>query len=230
MSGYPGQPYARDCLGYQQKVESRGKTECCQISWSHSGSTEPIQPPAAPSRPLERVQGPYISLSLLWYFGNDEESTHGQHISWPWELCRPPGLETGLIFTHALLMPTVCPQYDSQSQDKRNSCEIQSCHRIIKWFGLEGTLKIISFQPPCHGQGRFHWNRFLKAHVSSVRVVKPWNRSLRAGKESPSLETDLTWTWPRATWSCWPCFDQVGWSRDTGDPFHPKGSHLAFSI
>jgi len=24
---------------------------------------------------------------------------------------------------------------------------------IIEWFGLEGTLKIIQFQPPCHGQG-----------------------------------------------------------------------------
>jgi len=26
-------------------------------------------------------------------------------------------------------------------------------HRIVEQFGLEGTLKIISFQPPCHGQG-----------------------------------------------------------------------------
>jgi len=26
-------------------------------------------------------------------------------------------------------------------------------HRIIEWFGLEGTLKIIWFQPPCHEQG-----------------------------------------------------------------------------
>jgi len=26
-------------------------------------------------------------------------------------------------------------------------------HRIIEWFGLEGTLKIIWFQIPCHEQG-----------------------------------------------------------------------------
>jgi len=26
-------------------------------------------------------------------------------------------------------------------------------HRIIEWFGLEGTLKIIRFQLPCHKEG-----------------------------------------------------------------------------
>ena len=26
-------------------------------------------------------------------------------------------------------------------------------HRTIEWFGLEGTSKIIWFQPPCHQQG-----------------------------------------------------------------------------
>ena len=26
-------------------------------------------------------------------------------------------------------------------------------HRIIEWFGLEGTLKLSWFQPPCHEQG-----------------------------------------------------------------------------
>jgi len=26
-------------------------------------------------------------------------------------------------------------------------------HRIIEYFDLEGTLEIIYFQPPCHGQG-----------------------------------------------------------------------------
>ena len=29
----------------------------------------------------------------------------------------------------------------------------QAQSQIIEWFGLEGTLKIISFHPPCHGQG-----------------------------------------------------------------------------
>ena len=30
---------------------------------------------------------------------------------------------------------------------------IKNKHRIIEWHGLEGTLKITQFQPPCHGQG-----------------------------------------------------------------------------
>jgi len=30
---------------------------------------------------------------------------------------------------------------------------ISGNHRIIEWFGLEETLKIIWFQPPCHQQG-----------------------------------------------------------------------------
>lgn len=29
-------------------------------------------------------------------------------------------------------------------------------HRIIEYFGLKGTLKILSFQLPCHGQGHAH--------------------------------------------------------------------------
>ena len=31
--------------------------------------------------------------------------------------------------------------------------EHQADHRILEWFGLEGTLKTIWFQPPCHEQG-----------------------------------------------------------------------------
>jgi len=31
--------------------------------------------------------------------------------------------------------------------------EANSNHRTIEWIGLEGTLKIIWFQSPCHGQG-----------------------------------------------------------------------------
>lgn len=28
-------------------------------------------------------------------------------------------------------------------------------HGIVEWFGLEGTLRIILFQPSCRGQGTF---------------------------------------------------------------------------
>jgi len=30
---------------------------------------------------------------------------------------------------------------------------LESNHRIVEWSGLEGTFKIIWFQPPCHEQG-----------------------------------------------------------------------------
>jgi len=36
-------------------------------------------------------------------------------------------------------------------------------HRIIEWFGLEGTLKTISFQPRAMSRDTFHYTRLLKA-------------------------------------------------------------------
>ena len=33
------------------------------------------------------------------------------------------------------------------------SCGALGSHRILEWLGLEGTLKIIKIQPPCHMQG-----------------------------------------------------------------------------
>jgi len=35
--------------------------------------------------------------------------------------------------------------------------------RIIEWIGLEGTLKMVWFQVPCHGQG----------HTSLVFIMQP---------------------------------------------------------
>ena len=43
-------------------------------------------------------------------------------------------------------------------------------HRIIEWFVLEGTLKIIWFQPPCHEQ----------AHLPPDQVAQS---SIQAGLE-----------------------------------------------
>ena len=39
-------------------------------------------------------------------------------------------------------------------------------HRIIEWFGLEGTLKIIWFQPPCHEQGHLPLDQVAQNHCS----------------------------------------------------------------
>jgi len=38
-------------------------------------------------------------------------------------------------------------KHRKEERDKTNN------HRIVEWFGLEGTLEIIYFQPPGHGQG-----------------------------------------------------------------------------
>jgi len=44
------------------------------------------------------------------------------------------------------------------SSKQSNGCSNSKSlnHRIIERFGLEGTLKIIWFQPPCHEQGHLH--------------------------------------------------------------------------
>jgi len=39
-------------------------------------------------------------------------------------------------------------------------------HRITEWFGLEGTFKIISFQPPAIGRDTSLYTRLLKAPSS----------------------------------------------------------------
>ena len=38
-------------------------------------------------------------------------------------------------------------------------------HRIIEWFGLEGTLQIILFQPPCHGQGHLPLDQVAQSSI-----------------------------------------------------------------
>jgi len=40
-----------------------------------------------------------------------------------------------------------------------------SCHRIIEWFGLEGILQIIQFQPPCHEQGHLPPDQVAQSSV-----------------------------------------------------------------
>jgi len=40
-----------------------------------------------------------------------------------------------------------------------------SNRRIIEWFGLEGTLKIIEFQPPCCGQGHLPLDRVAQIPI-----------------------------------------------------------------
>ena len=41
--------------------------------------------------------------------------------------------------------------------------EFVNIHRIIEWFGLEGTLQLIQFQPHAMGRDPFHQPRVLRA-------------------------------------------------------------------
>jgi len=45
-------------------------------------------------------------------------------------------------------------------------------HRMTEWFGLEGTLKIIQFQPPCHGQGHLLLEQVAQSPVQPG--LEPW--------------------------------------------------------
>jgi len=38
-------------------------------------------------------------------------------------------------------------------------------HRFIEWFVLEGTLKIIEFQLPCHGLGHFPLDQVAQSPI-----------------------------------------------------------------
>jgi len=38
-------------------------------------------------------------------------------------------------------------------------------HRIIDWFELEGTFKIIWFQPPCHEQGHLPLDEVAQSSI-----------------------------------------------------------------
>ena len=49
----------------------------------------------------------------------------------------------------------------------------RACHRTIEpysqrtieWFGLEGTLKDLLVQPPCHGQGQLSLDQVAQNHI-----------------------------------------------------------------
>jgi len=38
-------------------------------------------------------------------------------------------------------------------------------HRIIEWPGLKRTIKVIQFQPPCHGQGHQPPDQAAQSHI-----------------------------------------------------------------
>ena len=51
--------------------------------------------------------------------------------------------------------------------------------RIIEWFGLEGSLKIIWFQPPCHGQGHLPLDQVAESPIQTgLECIKGWGTDL----------------------------------------------------
>ena len=82
---------------------------------------------------------------LGWQSRGEQRSCRPQ-TTWyyPWDraerLWIPPGAPGAVLAHRAGHRPRI------PSASWRN-------HRIVEWFGLEGTLKIIWFQPPCHEQG-----------------------------------------------------------------------------
>ena len=70
------------------------------------------------------------------------------------ELCSASTTPSALQQTHCVL--------GLEASDIQCSCRN---HRIIEWFGLEGTLKIIWFQPPCHQQGHLPPDQVAQSSV-----------------------------------------------------------------
>lgn len=52
---------------------------------------------------------------------------------------------------------------------------MQRNHIIIEWFGLEGTLKIIKFQPPFHGQEHLPLDQVVQSSFQhNLKHFKRW--------------------------------------------------------
>jgi len=65
-----------------------------------------------------------------------------------------------------VLLAALCTQKTQKSHPgTQRPPYSQGYHRIIEWFGLEGTLKIIWFQPPCHKQGHLPLDQVAQSSI-----------------------------------------------------------------
>ena len=83
------------------------------------------------------------------------------------------------LHLHYQTCPTFAPhpfprnvyEHKCLKQAQTNACSYQQWdiwvenHRITGWLGLEGTLKLIQFQPPCHGQGHLPLDQVAQSPV-----------------------------------------------------------------
>jgi len=92
----------------------------------------------------------------------------------------------------ALMLPTACwsarppGQADVAGADSI-SFPLEN-HRIVEWFGLEGSLQIIQFQPLCHGQGPLPpAPSNLALHGQCLTTLRVKNFFLRSRLNLPSF-------------------------------------------
>jgi len=97
-------------------------------------------------------EGGVAGGQLTWDVGNDPAEDQGSKRSFfPLLLCYYEYEVTHLSLYVRSYCSTACPL--AGMGIKREMLITELCHRITERFGLEGTLKIIQFQPPCRGQG-----------------------------------------------------------------------------
>lgn len=54
---------------------------------------------------------------------------------------------------------------------------------VTEWIGLEGTLKITSFQLPCHGQGQFPLDQFAQSLIQpGLERLQGWGTTAPPGQ------------------------------------------------
>jgi len=67
-----------------------------------------------------------------------------------------------------VFIPTVVFQLTFTVHTRRSDLNVLvklDKHRITEWFGLEGTLQIIWFQLPCHGQGHLPLDQVARSPI-----------------------------------------------------------------
>jgi len=62
-------------------------------------------------------------------------------------------------------------QGDCREQQQATTPRITQTQNHTAWFGLEETLQIIWFQPPCQGRDPFHQPRLLRAPSSLASLL-----------------------------------------------------------
>ena len=73
------------------------------------------------------------------------------------------------IFYHAFIF--LCSTWIHWSYS--SFCIVVSNHRTVKWLGLEGTPRIIEFQPPCHRMvGIFYILHIVETSIHCTNQVK----------------------------------------------------------